>query len=58
MVRISKQNERRARSPRKRQNLLIEKSGPKVDNLAKGYKEHPNAVGGDYAAMAFIPKIR
>lgn len=58
MVRISKQNERRGRSPRKRQLLLIEKTGPKNDNLPKGFKEHPNALDGDYAALAYIPKIK
>lgn len=58
MVRISKQNERRSKSPRKRHSTIIEKTGPKVDNLSKGYKEHPNAIPGDSAAFAFIPKIK
>jgi hypothetical protein len=58
MVRISKQNERRGMSPRKRQASLPKKSGPKADNLPKGYKEHSNALGGDLAASAFIPKIK
>lgn len=58
MVRISKQNERRATSPRKRHTSLPKKSGPKVDNLPKGYKEHSNALNGDLAAVAFIPKIK
>lgn len=58
MVRISKQNERRSQSPRKRHTLLVEKSGPKADNLPKGFKEHSNALGGEYAALAFIPKIK
>lgn len=58
MVRISKQNERRAKSPRKRHFTIIQKSGSKADNLPKGYKEHPNALAGDSAALAFIPKIK
>ncbi len=58
MVRISKQTERRGMSPRKRHTNLEKKSGPKADNLPKGYKEHANALTGDSAALAFIPKIK
>lgn len=58
MVRISKQNERRAQSPRKRQVNMEPKSGPKADKLPNGFKEHSNAVTGDLAGMAFIPKIK
>ena len=58
MVRISKQNERRGQSPRKRQVCLESKTGSKVDSLPKGYKEHANAVAGDQAGIAFIPKIK
>lgn len=58
MVRISKQSERRAKSPRKRHASIIEKSGPKTDKLSKGFKEHSNAISGDSAAFAFIPKIK
>lgn len=58
MVRISKQTERRGMSPRKRKVSFALKSGPKADNLPKGYKEHPNALTGDSAALAFIPKIK
>ncbi|MGZ3633656.1 MAG: hypothetical protein ACXU9U_02560 [Parachlamydiaceae bacterium] len=58
MVRISKQSERRATSPRKRHASLPKTTGPKVDNLPKGFKEHPNALNGDLAAVAFIPKIK
>lgn len=58
MVRVSKQNERRAQSPRKRQVHLVAKSGPKADNLTSGFKEHSNAVTGDLAGLAFIPKIK
>ena len=58
MVRISKQNERRAQSPRKRQVRLVKKTGPVADKLPNGYKEHSNAVTGDLAGLAFIPKIK
>lgn len=57
MVRISKQSERRAASPRKPK-LYINKTGPKKDHLEKGFKEHANALEGDVAATCFIPKIR
>lgn len=58
MVRISKQNERRSASPRKRHANLAEKTGPRQDNLSKGFKEQTNAVEGELAAKAFIPKIK
>ncbi len=57
MVRIAKQAERRAQSPRKHR-APAKKTGALKDNLAKGYKEHANALEGDLAALAFIPKIR
>ena len=57
MVRISKQKERRNRSPRKHR-APCAKTGPLKDNLPKGYKEHGNALSGDASAMAFIPKIK
>jgi len=57
MVRISKQSERRSRSPRKRR-APAAKTGPKKDQLPLGYKEHANALNGDMAAQFFIPKIR
>lgn len=57
MVRISKQSERRARCPRKPR-LPSAKTGPTSQNLPKGYKEHANAIEGDAAKMAFIPKIK
>lgn len=57
MVRISKQSERRSRSPR-RSKAPSPKTGPKQDKLAKGFKEHANAVEGDLAGKAYIPKIR
>lgn len=57
MVRISKQSERRNRSPR-RTRSPSEKTGPRPANLPLGFKEHPNAIEGEMAKMAFIPKIR
>lgn len=57
MVRISKQNQRRNQSPRKHR-APMPKTGPKVDNLALGYKEHANAAPGELANQFFIPKIR
>ena len=57
MVRISKQNERRMKSPR-RSKIAGAKTGTKKDNLPAGYKEHPNALEGELATVGFIPKIR
>ena len=57
MVRISKQSEKRARSPRKNKKPS-EKTGPRADKLKEGYKVHPNAIEGDVAGSAFIPKIK
>lgn len=57
MVRISKQGEKRARFPRRTRNPA-KKTGPLKDKLPKGYKEHANAVEGDHAATAYIPKIK
>ena len=59
MTRMSKQEKRRNISPRKRgMRPLTESTGPKKDNLPKGYREHPNALIHDYAKHAFIPTIR
>ena len=61
MTRISKQAERRNKSPRKRKNPFP-KTGPKESNLPKGYKEHPNALGVlestavNLAEAMFIPQ--
>lgn len=52
MVRISKKAERRAISPR-RPKVAGTKTGPKKDNLPKGYREHTN---GDPESGRFIPK--
>lgn len=57
MVRISKQQERRNRSPRKRK-APAQKTGPLSDNLPEGFKPHVNALGGEAAASGFIPKIK
>lgn len=57
MVRISKKAEERQRSPRKRR-APSAKTGPKKDQLPLGYKEQPNALSGEFAKNAFIPKIR
>lgn len=55
MTRISKQEERRHQCPKKRKLNISEKTGAKKDNLKHGYKEHINAINGEYA---FIPKIK
>lgn len=57
MVRISKQKERRNRSPRKHR-APAEKTGPREDNLPAGFKEHKNALEGELATSVFIPKIK
>lgn len=57
MVRISKQGERRNRSPH-RCRPPSPKSGPKEDNLPQGFKVHTNAVTGNLSERIFIPKIR
>lgn len=56
MVRISKQAQKRHRSPRRCKAPSV-KTGPKKDNLPLGYKEHVNALEGDHASKFFIPKI-
>lgn len=57
MVRISKQQERRNRFPRKHRQPS-EKTGSKQDNLTTGFKAHSNAVEGDLAGKVFIPKVK
>lgn len=57
MVRISKQSEKRSKSPR-RPRGPAKKTGPLRDKLPKGYKPQPNALTGDVAAASFIPKIK
>ena len=55
MVRISKQEERRSRCP-KRCKAPSPKTGAKKDNLPSGYKMHSNAV--ESKGLVFIPKIK
>ncbi len=56
MVRISKQEERRAVCPRRRK-APSPKTGSLKDKLPLGYKQHANAVSGNASASIFIPKI-
>jgi len=55
MSRVSKQEERRAMSPKKRKYRIFEKTGSKKDNLQKGYKEHVNALE---STEIFIGKVK
>ncbi len=55
MVRISKQQERRMRCPKKRKSPS-KKTGSKKDNLPLGYVEHTNAAS-HLTSMVYIPKI-
>lgn len=57
MVRISKQQEKRSRFPRKHR-APSSKTGALKDKLEGGFKAHPNALEGDLAKMVFIPKIK
>ncbi len=54
MTRLGKKEERRGISPRKHKNPSV-KTGPKKDNLDKGYKPHDNASP---ETSVFIPKIK
>lgn len=56
MVRISKQSERRAQSPRKNKKPSP-KTGAKKDNLPKGHIHHANALEGELASSVYISKI-
>lgn len=55
MVRISKQQERRMRCPKRRKSPS-QKTGSKKDLLPLGYKPHENAASY-LTSMVFIPKI-
>jgi len=57
MVRISKQEERRSRNPKRSRAPSI-KTGTLKDNLPQGYKSHPNAITGTLSQVSFIPKIK
>lgn len=55
MTRMSKKAIRRATCPRKRTPLFADKTGPKKDNLANGFREHENAISSN---KSFIPKVK
>ncbi len=57
MTRMSKQGERRNRSPRKRR-APSPKTGPLKDHLELGYKPHENALSDELAKTVFIPKVK
>lgn len=57
MVRISKQAERRSRSHRKTKGPSV-KTGPRKENLPKGFHARPNALSGEVGELAYIPKIK
>lgn len=54
MTRMSKQGERRMKSPHKHR-YPSKKTGSKKDNLEAGFKPHENAA--KQVAQVFIPKI-
>lgn len=56
MVRMSKQEKRRAVSPRKHR-PPCPKTGPKKDNLEAGYRKHENVANEEMAQSMFIPKM-
>ena len=57
MVRVPKKLREQGKSFRKHR-LPSSKTGSKQDQLPLGYKSHENAISGDVAAQAFIPKIK
>jgi len=57
MVRLSRQTKRRAVSFRRPKSPHPE-TGPKKDNLPKGYKEHKNAVQSNAGVAVFIPQMK
>lgn len=58
MTRMSKQGERRSVSPRRPRPPSV-KTGPRKDNLPKGYREHPNALAGtEWEGSFYIPKLK
>lgn len=56
MVRLSKQTRDRSVCPR-RTKAPSAKTGAKKDALKLGFKEHANALSGNVAQTAFIPKL-
>ena len=57
MVRLSKQARRRLISYKRPQAPAV-KTGPLKDNLPGGFKPHANAIDGELAKAAFVPKIK
>jgi hypothetical protein len=57
MVRISKQNQIRAKCP-KRPRPPAKKTGAKKDLLSEGFKRVANALEGDLAQTRFIGKVK
>jgi hypothetical protein len=57
MTRISKQEEKRAKNPKKHRNPSL-KTGSKKDNLKLGYKEQFNVLAANSTGISFIPKIK
>ncbi|CAM0117164.1 hypothetical protein [Rhabdochlamydiaceae symbiont of Dictyostelium giganteum] len=56
MVRMSKQSERRAKSPHRPRSKAT-KTGPKKDDLPQGFKFHATAIGdSSLSTKLFIPK--
>ena len=56
MTRMSKQGERRAKSPRKHR-PPAPKTGPKRDMLEFGYRLHQNGVAAESVTGRYIPKM-
>jgi hypothetical protein len=56
MVRLSKKTRDRSVCPR-RPRKPAKKTGPLKDALSAGFKAHSNALNGQEAANAFIPKL-
>lgn len=56
MVRLSKQTRDRSVSHKRPKRPGV-KTGPLTQTLAKGFKEHANALEGSAAQGAFIPKL-
>lgn len=57
MVRLSKVTRMRSVS-KKRPSKPTAKTGPLKSTLAKGFKEHQNALTGEHATRAFISRIK
>ena len=55
MTRMSKQGERRNKSPKKRKNLITSKTGHCPTNP---FKKHDNGVEGDHGKIMFVPKVK